>query len=208
MRECEELLKCVCKEAGTCGWISRVARGYKPPNWSTRAKHAKSWSVAPAVHYRTKVLGWLGRLHEFELTTQPSREVKPPKHPVWQNMTFHIPYHLTIYIPLYPWFREIFQREFWARNLKENKIDSSTIFTWETLQIPLLYSSPLSNPWEAHFQNIFSSYPFLWDGYLVLWETIRKEPISHWLMLWSSSRIWEVRKEIGSAQPRDRKSVV
>ena len=45
----------VCKEAGTRGWISRVARSCKPPDWSTCAKHAKSWSVAPAVHYRTKV---------------------------------------------------------------------------------------------------------------------------------------------------------
>ena len=52
----------LCKETGTRGWISRVARSYKPPNWSTRAKHAKSWSVAPAVHYRTKVTGWPGRL--------------------------------------------------------------------------------------------------------------------------------------------------
>ena len=52
----------VCKEAGTRGWISRVARGCKPPYWSTRAKHARSWSVAPAVHYRTKVPGWPSRL--------------------------------------------------------------------------------------------------------------------------------------------------
>ena len=36
----------------------------------------------------------------------------------------------------------------------------------------------------------------------MLWEAVRKELISHWLMLWSSSGIWEVRKEIGSAQPR------
>ena len=36
----------------------------------------------------------------------------------------------------------------------------------------------------------------------MLWEAVRKEPISHWLMLWSSSEIWEARKEIGSAQPR------
>ena len=35
----------------------------------------------------------------------------------------------------------------------------------------------------------------------MLWEAVRKESISHWLMLWSSSRIREVRKEIGSAQP-------
>ena len=36
----------------------------------------------------------------------------------------------------------------------------------------------------------------------MLWEAARKEPISHWLMLWSNSRIWEARKEIGLAQPR------
>ena len=35
----------------------------------------------------------------------------------------------------------------------------------------------------------------------MLWEAVRKEPISHWLMLWSSSRIREARKEIGSVQP-------
>ena len=52
----------VCKEAGTRGWISWVAHSCKPPNWSTRAKHARSWSVAPAVHYRTKVPSWPGRL--------------------------------------------------------------------------------------------------------------------------------------------------
>ena len=48
----------------------------------------------------------------LELATQPSCEVKPPEHLVWQNMTFHIPSHLTIYIPLYPRFKESFQREF------------------------------------------------------------------------------------------------
>ena len=51
-------------------------------------------------------------------------------------------------------------------------------------------------------KTFFSPYPFLWEGYLVLWEAVRKEPISHWLMLWSSSGIREARKEIGSAQPR------
>ena len=48
----------------------------------------------------------------LEFTTQPSHEVKPPEHPIWQNMTFHIPSHPTIYIPLYPRFKESFQREF------------------------------------------------------------------------------------------------
>ena len=36
----------------------------------------------------------------------------------------------------------------------------------------------------------------------MLWEAVRKEPISYWLILWSSSGIREARKEIGSAQPR------
>ena len=34
----------------------------------------------------------------LELAAQPSREVKSPEHPVWQNMTFHIPSYPTIYI--------------------------------------------------------------------------------------------------------------
>ena len=36
----------------------------------------------------------------------------------------------------------------------------------------------------------------------MLWEAVRKESISHWLMLWPSSGIREARKEIGLAQPR------
>ena len=42
----------------------------------------------------------------LELVTQPSCEVKLPEHLVWQNMTFHIPSHPIIYIPLYPQFKE------------------------------------------------------------------------------------------------------
>ena len=32
-----------------------------------------------------------------------------------------------------------------------------------------------------------------------VWKAVKKEPISHWLMLWSSSRILEAIKEIDSA---------
>ena len=38
----------------------------------------------------------------LELATQPSCEVKLPDHPIWEKLTFHIPSHPTIYIPLYP----------------------------------------------------------------------------------------------------------
>ena len=36
----------------------------------------------------------------------------------------------------------------------------------------------------------------------MLCEAVRKEPISHWLMLWSSSRIREAKKKIGLTQSR------
>ena len=45
---------------------------------------------------------------QLELTTQPSHEVKLPEHLVWKKLTFHIPSHPTIYIPLYPRFRDGF----------------------------------------------------------------------------------------------------
>ena len=57
----------------------------------------------------------------LELTTQPSHEVKSPKHPVWENLTFHIPSHPTIYIPLYPRFWDSFLREFWERNPRKKQ---------------------------------------------------------------------------------------
>ena len=98
----------LCKEVGTCSWISRVARGCKPPEWCTHAKDARSWSVAPAIHYKTKVLGWPAICSRLELATQPSRKVKSLEHPVWENLTFHIPSHPTIYIPLYLRFRQSF----------------------------------------------------------------------------------------------------
>ena len=111
----------VCKEAGTHGWISRVARGCKPPNWSTRAKHTRSWSVAPAVHYRTKVPTGQAVCLWLELATQPSCEVKLPEHPVWQNMMFHIPSHPTIYIYLYTHDSERASRENFERETLEKK---------------------------------------------------------------------------------------
>ena len=103
----------------------------------------------------------------LELATQPSREAKSPDHPVWVKLTFHIPSHSTIYRPLYPWYSESFQREFWERNPREKQDWLIHNLHIETLQIPLLSSSPLSKPWEVHYQNIFPPYPYLWEGYLV-----------------------------------------
>ena len=50
MKNCSRL----CKETGTRGWILQVAHDCKPPEWCTRAKHARSWSIAPVVALQDK----------------------------------------------------------------------------------------------------------------------------------------------------------
>ena len=44
----------LCKETGTRGSISRVARGCKLLEWCTSAKHVRSWSVTPVVALHDK----------------------------------------------------------------------------------------------------------------------------------------------------------
>ena len=96
MKECEELLKFVQRRRE-----SRVARGCKPPDCA----HVPSMPEAEASRqlFTTGQNFQAGQVvcSRLELATQPSCEVKPPKHPVWQNMIFHIPSYPTIYI--YPY---------------------------------------------------------------------------------------------------------
>ena len=102
----------VCKEAGTHDWISRVQAAKMMHTCQACQKlkrHANCCTTGQKSQASQAICSWL------ELATQPSREVKLPKHPVWENLTFHIPSHPTIYIPLYPQFRESFEREFWEK---------------------------------------------------------------------------------------------
>ena len=112
----------------------------------------------------------------LELGTQPSRKVKSPEYPVWEKLTFHIPSHPTIYtyISLYPRYSENFQREFWERNPREKQDWFIHNLHIETLQIPLLSSSPLSKPWKVHYQNLFSPYPYLWEDHLAFGKQLRR----------------------------------
>ena len=106
----------VCKEAGTRGWISRVARSYEPPNWSTRAKRAKSWSVAPTVHYRTKVPSWPGRLlaawtrDSIQSRGQAARTPCLAKYDVSDSLS---PYYIYTLIPMIHW--ELLERILWEK---------------------------------------------------------------------------------------------
>ena len=125
----------------------------------------------------------------LELATQPNCEAKSPDHTVWEKLTFHIPFHPTIYRPLYPRNVESFQREFWERNPGEKEDWFIHNLYLETLQIPILSSSLLLNPWKIHYQNLFLPYPYLWEDCLVLWEAVKKGSISYWKILWLSSEI-------------------
>ena len=90
---------------------------------------------------------------------------------------FHIPLPLQYKYPFTHKCKRASRENFERETLKKNKIDSPTIYTLESLQIPQLSSSPLSNPWEAFYQTLFSPYLSLWEGYLDFWKAVRKKPI-------------------------------
>ena len=98
MGECKEMLKIVqgYKDSQvTCDWQAAKV--------GTRVKHAgKPKSHASCCTTGQKSQTSQAVSSQLELATQPSREAKSPDHPVWENLTFHIPSHSTIYKPLYP----------------------------------------------------------------------------------------------------------
>ena len=58
----------------------------------------------------------------LELATQPSRKVKSPEHPVWENLTFHIPSHPTIYIPLHHDSKRVSRENFERETLEKTRL--------------------------------------------------------------------------------------
>ena len=138
-----------------------------------KLKYHASWSITrQKVQIGCSVTSWL------DLTTQTSRESKPPTSFVLKDLTLLIPFSLQYKYPLYPRNVESFQREFWERNPRDKQDWLIHNLHIETLQIPLLSSSPLLNSWEVHYQNIFLPYPHLWEGHLVLWKAVKKGSIS------------------------------
>ena len=108
----------------------------------------------------------------LELATHPSRKVKSLKHPVWEKLTLHIPSDPIIYIPLYPRFKERFQREFWEKTSKEKLIhnlylrDSSNSFTLFLSIVKSLRGS-LSKPFltiSISVRRLFGALKSNWEG--------------------------------------------
>ena len=133
---------------GSCGWLAAC----KPPDSCTRAKHARSWRVTPTVALQDKSPR-LARPLAYGLNSR----LNPVARSSRQNTLFGknwlftflltlLYIYPTIYIPLYPRYWESFQRYFWERNTREKQDWFIHNLHIETLQIPLLSSSPLLNP--------------------------------------------------------------
>ena len=124
----------LCKEIGTRGWISRVACDCKPPKWCTRAKHARSWRVAPAIALQDKSPR-LAKLFARSLNSRLNLVARSSHQNTLFGKNWLFTFLLTllyiyIYIYLYTHYLEKASRENFEREtLEKNKIDSSTIFT-------------------------------------------------------------------------------
>ena len=94
--------------AGSRGWLAAASCQIDAhmPSMPEAEASCQLFTTGQKFQASQAICSWL------KLATQPNHEVKPLEHPIWQNMTFHIPSHPTIYIPLYPRFKESFQREF------------------------------------------------------------------------------------------------
>ena len=92
MREYEEILKIVqgCRDSRL---DSRVTRDWQDAKVGTRVEHAEELK-SHASYYTTGQKSQVGQAisSRLELATQPSCEVKSLDHPVWEKMTFHIPF--------------------------------------------------------------------------------------------------------------------
>ena len=151
------------------------------------------------LHYRTKVPGWPGRLLAAWTRNSTLSGGQVAKTPYFGKNDFSCSFS-PYYICIYPYTHN-FERAS-RENFKREILEKKRLTHPQSLPKRLfkfLYSLPLHcQILERLITKTFSHHiQFLWEGYLVLWEVVRKEPISHWLMLWSSSRIREAKEEIG-----------
>ena len=88
----------LCKEAGTRGWISQVACGYKLPECCTHAKHARNWSVALAVALQDKIPR-LARPFACDLTQSWGQVARTPYLGKYEFSHSFSPYYIYTLIP-------------------------------------------------------------------------------------------------------------
>ena len=92
MRECEELLKIVQRSRDSQLDPASGLR-LQAAKVDTRVEHVGELKCHASC-YTTGQKFQAGQAvsSRLELATQPSRKVKLPDHPVWEKLTFHIPF--------------------------------------------------------------------------------------------------------------------
>ena len=160
----------------------------------------RSWSVMPVGALQDKKSKLAIQLVRG-LNSRPSQVTRPSRQPFcFEKLIVRIPNTLQYKYPLYPRNIESFQREYWERNPREKQDWLIHNLHKEALQIPLLSPSLLLHPWENRYQNIFSPYPHLWEGHLVLRKQLGRDQFTLVdAMVYSG--IWEAKEDKGSMQP-------
>ena len=114
---------------------------------------------------------WVSRLSQV---ARPSRE--PPL--FWKNLMFHILLSPQYKYPLYPQMKESFQREFWERNpIVKQDWFTYNLYIRVSSNSLTLFLSIVKSLRGIFTKTLFSPYSSLWEGCLVFWEAVRKEPI-------------------------------
>ena len=135
------------------------------------------------------VISWL------KLTTHATREIESLECLIMQKNDLSHFSRTLLFISLYPWNVERFQREFWERNPRENQDWLIHNLRHLILQIPLLSPSPLTYPWEVHLPKILiSPHPYQWGGLLVLGKQFGDNQFT-WLMQWAYCGIREAKED-------------
>ena len=138
----------------------------------------RSWTVMPHVALQDKksslaiqlVCGLDSRLSQV---ARPSCQFSL----LWKNWLFAFLSHSSINTPYTHEILRASKENFERETLEKNKIDSSIIFTWWLFKF--LNSHPLHCYILERFisQILFSPYPYLWDGYLVLGKQLGRDQL-------------------------------
>ena len=124
---------------------------------------------------KSRLAIWLAR----GLDSQLSQVARPSRQSTlfWKKWLFAFLSHSSINTPYTHEILRDSRENFESETLEKNKIDSSTIFTYwfsKFLNSHLLHCYIF----ERYIsQKIFSSYPYLWEGYLVLGKQLGRDQL-------------------------------
>ena len=165
----------LCKETGNRGWILRLAGCQNVAHVPSMPKDEESRQL---LHYRTKVPSWPSHLLAAWTRDSVKSQGQVAKPFCLGKTDISHSKHTPVSIPLIPTYcKELPRRILREKLLKKNKIDSSTIFIFWFSKF--LYSHPLHCYIIERYINqiIFSPYPYLWEGYLVLGKQLRRDQL-------------------------------